>query len=58
MIACDEIIFIMDTASTKMTNTIATNVLINCHSKKVRFAFDFIPDQYKTPEICDIVVSL
>ena len=34
----DEIITAMDIASTKMTNTIATNVtstaLINCHSKK------------------------
>ena len=33
---CDEIIFVMDIALTKMTNTTATNVPINCHSKKVR----------------------
>ena len=40
MIECDEIITVMDIVSTKMTNTIATNVTsttsINCHSKKVR----------------------
>ena len=37
---CDEIITVMDIVSTKMTNTIATNVTssasINCHSKRVR----------------------
>ena len=37
---CDEIIIVMDNVSTKMTNTVATNVTstasINCHSKKVR----------------------
>ena len=36
----DEIITTMDSTSTKITNTIATNVSsatsINCHSKKVR----------------------
>ena len=36
----DEIITAMDSTSTKITNTIATNVTsatsINCHSKKVR----------------------
>ena len=26
----------MDIVATKMTNTIATNVAINCHNKKVR----------------------
>ena len=36
MITCDEIISVMDIISTKMTNTIATNVTKNCHSKKVR----------------------
>ena len=39
MIECDEIITVMDIVSTKMTNTIATNVTstasINFHSKKV-----------------------
>ena len=37
---CDYIIFIIDIVTTKMKNTIATNVTntssINCHSKKVR----------------------
>ena len=36
MIECDEIISVMDIVSTKKTNTIATNVSINCHTKKVR----------------------
>ena len=36
MIECDKIISVMDIASTKMTNTIATNATKNCHSKKVR----------------------
>ena len=40
MIECDEIITVLDIVSTKMTNTIATNVTstasINCHSKKLR----------------------
>ena len=40
MIECDEITTVMDIVSTKMTNTIETNVAstasINCHSKKVR----------------------
>ena len=40
MIECDEITTVMDIVSTKMTNTIETNVTItasiNCHSKKVR----------------------
>ena len=40
MTECDEIIIAIDIASTKNTNTIATNVIRNasiiCHSKKVR----------------------
>ena len=40
VIVCDEIIYVMDIVSTRMTNTIATNatstVSINCHSKKVK----------------------
>ena len=40
VIACDEIISAMDIVSTKMTNTIATNVSINCHTKKVRYKID------------------
>ena len=35
VIACDKTISGMDIVSTKMTNTIATNVTENCHSKKV-----------------------
>ena len=31
---------VMDTVSTKKTNTIATNVSINCHTKKVRYRTD------------------
>ena len=42
VIACDEIISVMDIVSTKMTNTIATtNVTRNCHSKKVRHCYIF-----------------
>ena len=40
VIVCDEILSVMDIVSTKMTNTIATNVSINCHSKKVRYKID------------------
>ena len=40
VIPCDEIIDTMDIVSTKMTNTIATNVTKNCHKKKVRYKFD------------------
>ena len=36
MIECNEIISVMNIVSTKKTNTIATNVSINCHTKKVR----------------------
>ena len=36
MIACNEIISVVDIVSTKMTNTVATNVWINFHSEKVR----------------------
>ena len=41
MITCDEIISVMDIISTKMTNTTATNVTKNCHSKKVRDCYTF-----------------
>ena len=41
VIAFDEIISVMDIVSTKKRNTIATNVPINCHSKKVRHKLDF-----------------
>ena len=37
MITFDEIISVMDTVSTEMTNTIATNVSINSDDKKVRY---------------------
>ena len=44
VIACDEVISVMDIVSTKMTKTIATNVTstssINCHSNKVRYKID------------------
>ena len=42
---CDEIIFVIDIASTKKTNTIATNNMstasIHCHSIKVRDCYIF-----------------
>ena len=31
-ITCDEIFSVMDSASRKMTNTLTTNVSINCHT--------------------------
>ena len=40
VIACDDIVSVMDIVSTKMTNTRATNVSINCHTKKVRCKID------------------
>ena len=40
MIALDEIISFMDIISAKMTNTLASNVSINCHNKKVRYETD------------------
>ena len=45
MIACDEIISVMDIVSTKKRNAIATNVTKTCHSKKVTdyyFVYSFI----------------
>ena len=41
MIACDEIISVMDFVSTKMTNTIATNASIICYREKVRYKTDY-----------------
>ena len=35
----EEIISVMDTVSAKITNNIATNVIKNFHSKKVRYKF-------------------
>ena len=40
VIECDEIIFAMNIVSTKMANTLATNVTKHCHSKNVRYKFD------------------
>ena len=40
MIACDEIISVMDIVSTKMTNTVATNMSISSNGKKVRYEID------------------
>ena len=42
VITCVEIISVMDIVTTKMTNTIATNVTKNCHSKKVSYKIDCI----------------
>ena len=39
VITCDEIISVMKIVSTKMTNTIGTNVTKNCRSQKVRHKF-------------------
>ena len=39
-IACEEIIYVMDIVSTKMRKTIARNMPINFHSKKVRHKID------------------
>ena len=39
MITWDEIISVMDIVSTKMTNTIATNVSMNSDDKKVRHCY-------------------
>ena len=39
LITRDEIISVMDIVSTKMTNTIATNVSINSDDKKVRYCY-------------------
>ena len=38
--AYDEIIYVMDIVSIKMTNTIATNEWINCHDKQLRYKMD------------------
>ena len=40
MIACDEIIYVMNTASTKKANTVAANMTINHYDKKVRYKID------------------
>ena len=40
VIACDKIISVMDIVSTKMRNTIATNVSINSNDNKVRYKID------------------
>ena len=40
MIAYDEIGHGLDIVLIKMTNTIATNVSINCHNKKGRYKID------------------
>ena len=40
MITRDEIISVVDIVSTKMTNTIATNVTKNFQSKRVRYELD------------------
>ena len=40
LITFNKIISVMDIASRKITNTIATNESINCHNKKVRCKID------------------
>ena len=40
VVTCDEIISVMDIASTKMTNTVATTVSINSDIEKVRYKID------------------
>ena len=40
MIGCDEIMSVVNIVSTKITNTIETNVSINLHNKKVRYNYD------------------
>ena len=37
VIMCVEVISVMDIVSTKRTNTVATNIWINCDNKKVRY---------------------
>ena len=41
VITCDGIIHVIDIASTKMINTIATNAPINCHNKKARYKMNY-----------------
>ena len=40
VIACDEVISVMDIVSTEKTNTIAKKVPRNCHGKKVSYIID------------------
>ena len=40
MIACDEVIAVMDIVSTRQRNTIETNITKSCHSKKIRYEID------------------
>ena len=37
VIMCVEVISVMDIVSTKRTNTVATNIWINCDNKNVRY---------------------
>ena len=55
MIECDEVMSLMDMVSTKMTNTMATNVTKNCHNKKQDINLIFCIEFYKWllyPEKC------
>ena len=40
MTACDEIIYVMKTASTKKANTVAANMSVNHFDKKIRYKID------------------
>ena len=42
VIACDDILWVMHIVLTKVTITIATDISINCHTKKVRYKIDAI----------------
>ena len=44
--ACDKIISVLDTVSTKITNTIAANIPINFNGKKVRYKIDYYVLQF------------
>ena len=58
LIACDEVIYVMDIASTKMKNTVVTNVTItiltNSEDKKVRHEIDY----YLLPTVLLVIVLL
>ena len=42
MVTCDEIMYVTDTVSTKMINTIATNTSIDSDGNKLRFIYIYI----------------
>ena len=50
----------MDIVSTKMENTIATNVSVNCHTEKSKrllyFAYSFISDPIPIDNYCYLLL--